>query len=736
GPSNILMFVKLKYGLALRRDSIQRREYLIAFSKETARYVNVELTMENLLPDEANFPLELQFAFYNDAGQLKASMNYFKNFTDKRKEFIIDSGYGAQKPGFWYEDNYTVDIVFMDQLLAVVPFKVAKENEPLTDPNGHAFSTKHEIDTAAPEKEEETKPTFEEAKQELEDLIGLGVVKEQINELATYLQFLKIRQAKGLDEKRKPNLHAVFTGNPGTGKTTVARMLGKIYHSLDLLEHGKVHEVGRADLVGEYIGQTAPKTKKALQKAKGGILFIDEAYALTDRGDDGKDFGKEVIEVLLKSLTDNKGDVAIIFAGYPDEMKSFLTSNPGLSSRLSNVIHFPDYAPDELMEIGHYAANSRSVTIAGDAEVLVHRKLVEAYRTRNKHFGNARFVNGIVEEAKQNMALRLMREMDDPTELDEEMLSTITHSDVEKIFKSNEDDRFTLPIDEPLFKDALQQLHNLVGLDELKKEVEDMAKLVRYYREIGKDIRKSFSLHCVFKGNPGTGKTTVARVIVQIYKALGILERGQLIEVARKDLVAGFVGQTAIKTSEMIDQAKGGGLFIDEAYALSSRGGGDFGSEAIETLLKRMEDERGEFMVIVAGYPEEMRQFLEANPGLMSRFDKEFVFKDYTVKELIQIAQDMAEKEDLVFHPDAITHLEAYIGRMLQNKHKYFGNARTVRKIVDEAMRKQNLRMADMSASERTPEAVRTIIMSDIEDFKLVEQDNQRRTIGFGGSEG
>ncbi|MEO1437787.1 MAG: stage V sporulation protein K, partial [Bacteroidota bacterium] len=131
---------------------------------------------------------------------------------------------------------------------------------------------------------------------------------------------------------------------------------------------------------------------------------------------------------------------------------------------------------------------------------------------------------------------------------------------------------------------------------------------------------------------------------------------------------------------------------------------------------------------------EEMRQFLEANPGLMSRFDKEFVFKDYTVSELIQIAQDMAEYEGLEFHPDALAHLESYISRMLKNKHKYFGNARTVRKIVDEAMRKQNLRMADMPADQRTPDTMRTILMQDIEEFKLVEQDNQRRSIGFGGS--
>ena len=222
-----------------------------------------------------------------------------------------------------------------------------------------------------------------------------------------------------------------------------------------------------------------------------------------------------------------------------------------------------------------------------------------------------------------------------------------------------------------LLDDALTQLHALVGLEDIKREVDEISKLVRYYREIGKDIRKAFSIHTVFTGNPGTGKTTIARLLVQIYKALGILERGQMIEVDRRSLVAGFVGQTAIKTSEKIDEAIGGGLFIDEAYSLSSGGTNDFGREAIETLLKRMEDQRGQFMVIVAGYPEEMKQFIEANPGLMSRFDRQFDFPDYNHTELLAISKMMFSAENLKMEKPAEEHLTLYVEKLLSRKHKY-----------------------------------------------------------------
>ena len=205
-----------------------------------------------------------------------------------------------------------------------------------------------------------------------------------------------------------------------------------------------------------------------------------------------------------------------------------------------------------------------------------------------------------------------------------------------------------------------------------------------------------------------------------------------MIEVDRRSLVAGFVGQTAIKTSEKIDEAIGGGLFIDEAYSLSSGGTNDFGREAIETLLKRMEDQRGQFMVIVAGYPEEMKQFIEANPGLMSRFDRQFDFPDYNHTELHAISKMMFSAENLKMEKPAEEHLTLYVEKLLSRKHKYFGNARTIRKIVQETIRRQNLRMASIPTEKRSTELIGKITFEDISSFELMESEvEERQGIGF-----
>ncbi len=259
-----------------------------------------------------------------------------------------------------------------------------------------------------------------------------------------------------------------------------------------------------------------------------------------------------------------------------------------------------------------------------------------------------------------------------------------------------------------------------------------MVKLVRFYREEGKDVLRRFSLHSVFMGNPGTGKTTVARIIARIYKALGLLERGHLVEVDKQGLVAGYIGQTAIKTAHVTDSAKGGVLFIDEAYALSTGSANDFGSEAIETLLKRMEDLRGQFVVIVAGYTEPMHHFLESNPGLSSRFDKTLVFEDYTPEELFAIALSMLKAEGLAPDEQASVHLQNYLQLLYDRRDKYFGNARSVRKVVEEVIKNRDLRLAGMPKAERTPELLDKVILADMEEFKLAEQSSDtRKRIGF-----
>jgi SpoVK/Ycf46/Vps4 family AAA+-type ATPase len=430
--------------------------------------------------------------------------------------------------------------------------------------------------------------------------------------------------------------------------------------------------------------------------------------------------------------------MAVIAAGYPKEMKSFLESNPGLKSRFKMYFEFPDYLPDELSQISAYACSRKSVILSDAAKELIDEIITEAYRKRDKTFGNARFVYDLIDQAKINLGLRIMAH-ENPSQFDKETLATVELQDVEKIDMERPKKLPNLPIDEKLLSLSMAELKGLIGMENVKTEIEEMVRLVRFYRESGRNVLNKFFLHTVFIGNPGTGKTTVARILTKIYKALGILERGHTVETDRQGLVAGYVGQTAIKTAEKIDEAMGGVLFIDEAYALSSGSAGnmggssDYGSEAIQTLLKRMEDSRGQFFVFVAGYPDNMEVFLKANPGLRSRFDKMLKFEDYSASELFSIAQLMLEQEGFSIQDDAKEHLKKYLSFLYEYRDKYFGNARTVRNVINEITKNQSLRLAAMPTEERNPLMLNVITYEDTATLKLSNDDDifNKKAIGF-----
>lgn len=712
----------------------RQRKYLKTFNKNTTQYVWAEIKIKSQTNIAFNYEIYLNYV--DDSGQHKAHQIKTGYIDADKKDYTytLDLGWGSNVAGTWKDDKYALEIVFMDTLIGAVTFecKDVEEEGELTLISSidqtiaiNSVSSSNNSGNIV----EGSEKTLEELLQEVDFLIGLESVKKSIHENITYLNFTKLRKEKGFDDGSVISLHSVFTGNPGTGKTTVVKKLGKIYQKMGLLSKGHVYEVDRSVLVGEYIGQTAPKVKKAIDEARGGILFIDEAYSLARSGEDSKDFGKEVIEVLLKEMSDGKGDLAVIVAGYPKEMNTFIDSNPGLKSRFSDYFHFEDYMPDELFQIALYAANQKQLMIAEDAKFYLQEQLTDAYRKRDNSFGNARFVNAVIEEAKQDMGIRLMKStnMDSLTKED---LSTLTLADLKNVFVSNEKKKLKLSVNEKELTIALAELNALVGMDNIKQDVNELVKLIRFYNETGKDVINKFSLHSVFTGNPGTGKTTLARIIAKIYKSLGLLERGHVVEVDREGLIAGYIGQTAIKTKEKLDASMGGVLFIDEAYALAEDGPNGFGKEAIEVILKHMEDKRGQFGVIVAGYPDNMHRFVEMNPGLKSRFDKTYDFKDYTSEQLIVIAQNLFKKEELLPSAEAIAHLTLYFSNLLAAKDKFFGNARTVRQTVGECVMKQNLRMASIPSSERKVEDLMHLTFDDVKHL-MIGESQSRPSLGF-----
>ena len=702
------------------------RIYLKSFQAEEARYIYLELAFNNLY-EKHEWQTEIFAKFYNENRELKGQVNRLRKIKKGEESIVMSAGWGSNVKGSWKTGRYYIDVMYMDKLLATVPFELGDEAEEGV-PNAVLPAS---FPSVVISPEGYVQESFEEIIEKLDSLIGLEHIKTQVRNHAKYIQFLNLRKEKGYKEEDSINVHSVFSGNPGTGKTTVARLLGILYKKMGLLSKGHITEVDRADLVGEYIGQTAPKVKEQIEKARGGVLFIDEAYSLARSNDDSKDFGREVIEILVKEMSNGPGDIAVIVAGYPKEITYFIDSNPGLKSRFKHFFEFSDYLPQELSEIARFAAELKEVDLTQPALDYIDHFIVDAYRNRDKSFGNARFIHDLIDKSKVNMGLRIMT-TENPNELKREAFGEIKLVDVEKIKIKKVNTLPSIPIDKTLLKLGLAELDSLIGIENVKKEIHELVSIVSFHKKNGKNVLNNYFLHTVFIGNPGTGKTTVARILTKIYKALGILERGHMVETDRQGLVAGFVGQTAIKTTERLEEAMSGVLFIDEAYALSNFNGlqGDYGNEAIQTILKKMEDQRGQFFIFAAGYPENMDKFLKANPGLNSRFDKRLQFHDYNAEELMAIAEKMIREQSYKLTSAAKTQLKAVMEDMYLKRDKFFGNARAVRNIVLDVIKFQNLRSSKLASTKQNS----SISVEDIQTFiKELEanQGLQKPTIGF-----
>src|SRR5712691_7438723 len=578
----------------------------------------------------------------------------------------------------------------------------------------------------------------DEVLDELDQMIGLGSVKEEVNKLLAGIEVERKRREQGLPVARVGR-HMVFTGPPGVGKTEIARALGEIYRSLKVLRKGHVVEVQRADLVAGYIGQTAMKTLDKCKEALDGILFVDEAYALAG---EGKDFGHEAIATLIKFMEDNRDRIMVIAAGYPNEMRRFIATNPGLASRFNRTIEFPAYEPKELAAILRLMANRQRAELPDVLEQSLVPWIESQWRSEG--WGNAREMRNLLDRAGEAQSLRVAVdptadiskiEMVDFESVGVSLVRTyvpppapppvptiptpapivVQHS----LVPSSPDHlaprsgrrlkvEATIPPERTLDQ-ALDRLEEMVGLESVKEEVNKLMSALeveRLRREQGLVIAP-ISRHMVFSGPPGVGKTEVARALGEIYRSLTVLRKGHLVETDRSGLVAGYIGQTAPKTLDKCREALDGILFIDEAYSLA-RPGNDFGQEAIDTLLKFMEDNRDRIVVIVAGYPNEMQRFINSNPGLSSRFTKTIEFPPYAANELAAILRMMAKRQNFVLPDNLESSLAPWLKVGMRNKS--WGQAREMRTLLERAREAQATRIAHDPSGD-----VRQLAMADID---------------------
>lgn len=529
---------------------------------------------------------------------------------------------------------------------------------------------------------------------ELNSMIGLRNVKREFRKI-----YAKCVANK--EENNQETFHMIFLGNPGTGKTTVARLAADLLCKFGVIKTNKLVEVHADDLFSGYINNSANKTNAVIEKARNGVLFIDEAYNLVRRNDGGK----EVIDRIMKLTAYNNiesAPVVVILAGYEKEMEKLYATNPGLKDRFPLSIKFDNYNLEELTTIFHKKCEEHGYRLDQSAKDVLKDCILA--RMTKEFFANGRDMENLVNSLNGNWSNEYLDKMseDDNQQIKQEKIFYAKH--FAGLLPERED----------------VDINNLIGLASVKKQIKKFERKVQYIRTLEKHGMNNIPvapMHMLFLGNPGTGKTVVARMIASDLYSIGVLKTKKCISIEAKDLYADTLSEVSKKLDKYVAKAMGGVLFIDEAYSIT--GSGSMGAEIVNELIVKMETYKKEMIFIFAGYPEDMRKFIQMNPGMNSRIGYSFHFDDYSNEELMDIFKQKMNKAGLIVTDEAMEKV-ADIMKYFTGVDN-FGNGRFVEKVISSIIDKRSERNFTKDYNVFTEEDI-----PDVTDLLEIDMDGDR----------
>lgn len=518
--------------------------------------------------------------------------------------------------------------------------------------------------------------SIDEIYAQIDNYVGMGFVKDLFKNIRFEVLDAIDSKKRGIKPEEYPD-HFIFAGNPGTGKTTVGKMIGEFYHMMEVLGGAETLFVDASDIIGNHVGDSKEKIVEVMQKAidHNQVLYIDEAYQISESA-----YGNEIIGAMMTKMTENAKDFKVIFGMYSNKVEAFLKMNAGLSRRL-RIVNFPDYTPDQLLEIFDRTIKAQGCTITDEAHERMRLILTHKYNIRGEDFGNAGEVKKLVIDMKR---LRLERtySSSDP----EVNRYEYTLDDIPAEMLAMVEDQ----VNPKSLEDIMEELNQQIGMSDLKNIIIQKQEEIIFAQKSGKSTSNIRPGYYFFVGNPGTGKSTSAKLFAECLHQLGIVKTNNFHSCTAKDLIGQYVGETDKKTYALLQKSRNSVLFIDEAYSLSyadSHSDTNYKKEALEQIIAFMDepDHRKNCCIILAGYEKDMQGLYKSNSGMRSRIE-EVHFRDYTAQETFNIFALFCRKNGYTVM-DGVEEIYVPIFEELK-KLEYFSNGRTARTIYEKTTAK------------------------------------------------